>query len=297
MLTRRNVMKTTLALGAASLLPAGIARAEGGLKWTHYPTGPDGFYRAPVLIEGPTEAILIDGGFTLPDGEALAAAIRATGKKLTTIYISQSDPDYYFSLRPVVDAFPDARVLAASATVAAIEANVDGKLATWGPQLGAAGPQTRADVVFATPYDEASLTVDGEVIEIVTPTVPENRRYLWVSSLQAVFGGVLVFNGVHVWTADTPSPEIRAQWVTVLDEIAARNPAVVVAAHAETGAPTDLSGVTFTKEYLVAFDEELPKAADAAALEAAMKARFPGIGMDVAIGIGSKVAKGEMKWG
>jgi hypothetical protein len=30
-----------------------------------------------VLIAGPTEAVLIDGGFTLSDGRALAEAIRA----------------------------------------------------------------------------------------------------------------------------------------------------------------------------------------------------------------------------
>ena len=30
---------------------------------------------------------------------------------------------------------------------------------------------------------------------------------------------------------------------------------------------------------------------------AAMKGRFPGLGMEVALDIGAKVAKGEMKWG
>jgi hypothetical protein len=32
-------------------------------------------------------------------------------------------------------------------------------------------------------------------------------------------------------------------------------------------------------------------------LKAAMEARFPNLGMGVALDIGSKVAKGEMKWG
>jgi hypothetical protein len=32
-------------------------------------------------------------------------------------------------------------------------------------------------------------------------------------------------------------------------------------------------------------------------LKAAMEARFPNLGMAVALDIGSKVAKGEMKWG
>ena len=62
-------------------------------------------------------------------------------------------------------------------------------------------------------------------------------------------------------------------------------------------AVTDLSGVEHTKAYLVAFEEELAQTKDAAALNAAMKARFPGLGMEVAIDIGAKVATGEMKWG
>lgn len=292
-------MKSTFALGAAiALSPADKAGAAGAsLEWKHFPAGPNGFFRAPVLVSGATEAVLIDGGFTLPDGKALAEAIKANGKKLSTIYISQSDPDYYFSLRPVVEAFPEARVIAASATIEAIKANVQKKLDTWGPQLKENGPQKLEDVVFATAYDEPTLTVDGQVIEIVKAEGLENRRYLWVPSLQAVFGGVLIFNGTHVWTADTPTKEARAAWIKVLDAIIARKPAVVVAGHTAPEAATDLSGVEHTRAYLLAFEEELAKAKTGAELNAAMKSRFPGLGMDVAIDIGAKVATGEMKWG
>ena len=124
-----------------------------------------------------------------------------------------------------------------------------------------------------------------------------NRRYLWVPSLKAVFGGVMIFSGVHVWTADTPTAEMRAAWIANLDKIAARKPAVVVAGHTTPDAATDLLGIAHTKAYLVAFEEELAKAKDGAGLKAAMEARFPNLGMGVALDIGSKVAKGEMKWG
>lgn len=87
-------------------------------------------------MTGPTEALLIDGGFTYPDGRALAEAIKATGKTLTTIYVSQSDPDYYFSLKPVREAFPNARVIAASDTIAAMKGNVEKKIEAWGPSWG-----------------------------------------------------------------------------------------------------------------------------------------------------------------
>jgi glyoxylase-like metal-dependent hydrolase (beta-lactamase superfamily II) len=248
-------------------------------------------------LSGPTEALLIDGGFSYPDGRALAEAIKATGKKLTAIYISQSDPDYYFSLKPVREAFPGAKVIAASATLEAIKGSIEKKLAVWGPQLKESGPQTLSDVVLPEPFDGLSLTVDSETVEIVAAEGLANRRYLWVPSLKALFGGVMIFSGVHVWTADTPTKEQRAAWIANLDKIAERSPAVVVAGHSTTNAPTDLSGVQHTRAYLVAFEEELAKANDSAALKAAMEVRFPNLGMGVALDIGSKVAKGEMKWG
>ena len=47
----------------------------------------------------------------------------------------------------------------------------------------------------------------------------------------------------------------------------------------------------------MAFEDELAKASNAAALIAAMQQRYPGAGMGVALDIGAKVAKGEMTWG
>jgi len=298
MFTRRTAVKTALTATAAALAPAGIGRAvAAGLTWRHFPAGPNGFFRAPVLVSGASEAVLIDAGFTLSDGKALAEAIKATGKRLTTIYVSQSDPDYYFGLRPVHEAFPQARVIAASATIAAMRASVEKKIGAWGPQLKENGPRAVADIVFPDAFDGPALSVDGQAIEIVDATGLPNRRYLWSPSLQAVFGGVLVFAGVHVWTADTQSAEARAAWVATLDAIIARKPAVVVPGHMTAAAPTDISAVQHTRAYLLAFEEEVPKAANSAALIAAMKARFPGLGMEVALDIGAKVAKGEMSWG
>ncbi|MBO9874391.1 MULTISPECIES: MBL fold metallo-hydrolase [Xanthomonas] len=272
-------------------------RQTSALTWTHFPAGQNGFFRAPVLLAGATEALLIDGGFTYPDGKALVEAIKATGKTLTTIYVSQSDPDYYFSLKPVRAAFPQAKVVAASATRAAIQANVAKKLAVWGPQLKENGPQTLDDIVLPEAFDGASLSVDGETVEIVAAQGLANRRYLWVPSLHAVFGGVMIFSGVHVWTADTQTKEQRAAWIANLDAIAARAPAVVVPGHLTPDAAPDLSAIAHTKAYLLAFEEELATAKDAASLKAAMEARFPNLGMGVALEIGAKVATGEMPWG
>jgi glyoxylase-like metal-dependent hydrolase (beta-lactamase superfamily II) len=250
-----------------------------------------------VLVTGATEAVMIDGGFTLSDGLAVAEAIKATGKQLTLIYVSQSDPDYYFGLGPVKAAFPKARVIAASATVAAIRGNVEKKLGVWGPQLKENGPQTLADVVMPEAFDGRALAIDGESIEIVEADGLANRRYLWVPALRAVFGGVLIFSGVHVWTADTNDSGQRAAWIANLEAIAARKPAIVVPGHMAPAAATDVSAIDHTKAWLLAFEDALAKTTDSTSLIAAMKARYPDLGMTVALDIGAKVVTGEMKWG
>lgn len=299
MTTRRDVLKTLALTGiAVSIVPIENSfAAKSALSWKHFPAGEHGFFRAPVLLTGKHEAILIDAGFTFPDGQALAKAIQATGKKLTMIYITQSDPDYYFSLAPIKAAFPSVRVIAAPATVQAIKASVDKKLAVWGPQLKENGPQTLADVVIPEVFDGHSLKLEGDTIEIINADGLANRRYLWVPSLNAMFGGVLVFSGVHVWTADTNSAEARAAWVKTLDAMAARKPVAVIPGHLAPGAAIDISAITYTSNYLLAFEEELTKATNSADLIAAMTKRYPDAGMGIALQIGAKVALGEMKWG
>ena len=299
MTNRRDAIKTLAAAGAAMTLGGAerVVAKTNELTWRHFPAGERGFFRAPVLISGTREAVLVDAGFTFLDGKALADAIETSGKTLTIVYISQSDPDYYFGLKPIKAAFPDARVIAASATIAAIEGNIEKKLSTWGPQLADNGPQTRADIVMPRPFDGRALDVEGHAIQIVEADGLANRRHVHVPSLDAIFGGVLIFAGVHVWTADTPGRAARAQWIRNLEALAARKPAVVVPGHMAPDAATDWSSIAYTRDYLLAFEAELARAADSGALIAAMTRRYPDAGMGVALQIGAKVAKGEMAWG
>lgn len=301
MMTRRDFVQaaTATAAGAAAALATTGTSALSAtpLQWQHFPAGERGFFRAPVLLSGAREAILVDGGFSLADGRAVAEAIKASGKTLTTVYISQSDPDYYFSLGPIKAAFPAARVIAASDTIAAIRGSAEKKIATWAPQLKENGPQQLSDIVFPEAFDGTSLSLEGHTIEIVAAVGMENRRYLWVPSLNAVFGGVLLFSNLHVWTADTPTPASRAAWIHTLDAMAARKPAVVVPGHMATNGALDASAIAYTRSYLLAFEEEQARAADSAALIAAMTRRYPDAGLPAALQIGAKVVKGEMKWG
>ena len=56
------------------------------------------FAVSSVLVQGKSEVVLIDAQFSAEQARKLADKIKATGKRLTTIYISHGDPDFYFGL-------------------------------------------------------------------------------------------------------------------------------------------------------------------------------------------------------
>ncbi|WP_369166765.1 MBL fold metallo-hydrolase [Streptomyces sp. R28] len=249
--------------------------------------------KTATLVTGESEALLVDAGFTLADGHRLAAEILDSGKKLTTVFISHGDPDFYFGAEVLADAFPDAKFVATEHVIEHIQHSYEGKLKAWAA-LGTNLPTRLVDIAPLT----GDLSLEGHRFELKGgPAELSDRHYLWQADQRAILGGVLLFQREHVWVADTQTPEQRAAWVKLLDEMAALDPQLVVPGHRLPDTAADVSAITATRDYLVAFEEELAKPADGAALTEALVARYPDNGMLIAAQIGAKVAKGEMKWG
>ncbi|MER5975169.1 MBL fold metallo-hydrolase [Streptomyces sp. NPDC001857] len=249
--------------------------------------------KTATLVTGEHEALLIDAAFTRADGHRLAAEILDSGKKLTTVFVSHGDPDFYFGAEVIADAFPEARFVATPIVIEHIKHSYEGKLKAW-EDLGPNLPTRLVDLEPLT----GDLTLEDHRFELRGgPAGLPDRHYLWQAEHRALLGGVLLFQKEHVWVADTPTSEDRAVWIGLLDEMAALRPELVVPGHRLPGAPADASAITATRDYLVAFEEELDKAADGAALTEALVARYPDNGMLIAAQLGAKVAKGEMKWG
>lgn len=252
------------------------------------------FKVSSVLVSGVEEAVLIDAQFSDDDARRLADGIKASGKHLTTIYISHSDPDYYFGLDRLQTAFPDARIVATPQTVAHIRATHAQKLETWAPQLGENAPRR---IVVPQPLHGDRLYLEGQELRIVgLDGATPDRSFVWIPSIATVAGGIPVMAGEHVWMADTQSTQSHADWLATLDSIAALRPQRVIPGHALPGAPQDLDAVRFTAGYIRAFDEEAATAGDSAELIAAMKRRYPELEGDLSLQISAKVAKGEMRW-
>lgn len=283
-----------VALCAVAATAAAQNTASDPLTLQVYNADGNSFHVNAVLVSGKTDAVLLDTGFTRADALRIAAMVLDSRKTLRTIYISQADPDFYFGIEVLKQYFPAARVVATAPTLKKIEATLATKLQVWGPRLGANAPKS-------VPLPEAlagnTITLEGQSLEIrgLDDSLP-HRSYVWIPSLRAVAGGVNVFAGLHAWTADTQTAAERAAWVKKLGDIAALKPAVVVPGHAAPGQAQDVSTVGYTQAYLHRFEAEFAKAADGGALIAAMKSAYPQAGLGIALDIGAKVNKGEMKW-
>jgi len=295
---RRTLLASALAIGSSLVAPL-TAQAAQPLRLDVYNPGAKSMF--PVsseIVTGQADAVLIDAQFQRNDAEALVQKIKATGKKLTTVYISHSDPDYYFGLDVIQAAFPDAKIVATPQTVAAIQASKDGKLAHWGPILKDNAPRA---LVVPQPLAGDSIELEGRKIQVVGLDGPTpERSFAWIPSLKAVVGGIPVSANIHVWVADTQTPESRRDWIKTLGRIEALHPKTVVPGHylpnANGSAPYSLASVKFTRDYLRAFEAEAAKAKDSTALIAAMKKRYPKLQDVSSLELGAKVIKGEMKW-
>lgn len=288
-------MIRSLALTAALALGLSIAHSAEPLQLKVYNAGPSSFNVNSTLVFGDTEAMVIDAGFSRADALRIAANVLDSGKQLKTILVSQADPDYYFGVETLKEIFPTAQVVATPAVLAKISAKLAGKLAFWSPKMGANAP--RVPVLPQALAAGQTLSVDGQTVEIRgTQGLLAHRPYVWIPSIKAVVGNIGVFSGLHVWTADTQTAAERSAWIAQLDEMTALQPAQVVPGHGRAGAPLDASAISATKTYLQTFEAVAAQTPTSAELIHGMKQAYPDFGLGLALDIGAKVNKGEMKW-
>ncbi|MEO6723305.1 MAG: MBL fold metallo-hydrolase [Ferruginibacter sp.] len=264
------------------------------LKLEVYNASENSFGVASVIVSGKTDAVLIDAQFTLADAEKVAQQIKNSGKKLTNIYISHTDPDFYFGLEVFKKYFPEVTAYASPATVESIKATAQKKLDIWGGRLGKA---ITSNVVLPQVLKGNSIELEGQQLEIVGLEEFPSKTFVWIPSIKAVVGGINVFGTTfNLWMADAQTAEARKQWVNVLDKIESLHPAIVIPAHANNNSPFDSSAVKHTKNYIQFYEEALKTNKTSEALITALKTKYPTLTFETALQIGAKVNTGEMKW-
>lgn len=264
------------------------------LQLNVYNASENSFGVASVIVSGKTEAVLIDAQFTLADAEKVAMEIKRSGKRLTTIYISHGDPDFYFGLEVFKKYFPEVIVYAAPATIEHIKATAQKKLEVWGERLG---KNITSNVILPQVLKGNSIDIEGQKLEIIGLDEFPGKTFVWISSIKAVLGGINVFGTTfHLWMADAQTTESRKQWTSVLNRIEALQPAIVIPAHAKSESVFDLTAVKHTKAYIEFYEEALKTNKTSDTLIGALKVKYPKLTFDIALQIGAKVNTGEMKW-
>ncbi|EAR62279.1 MBL fold metallo-hydrolase [Neptuniibacter caesariensis] len=286
----RNLLLT--ALGAITLSTTALAETDLSLKV--YNADGNSFHVTSVLVSGEKESILIDSGFTKADAYRIAANVLDSGTELQKIFISQADPDYFFGAETLKKIFPNAEVVSTPAVIAQIKKKAAGKVAYWGPKMGNNAP---VSPIIPQAVKADSLMLEGQAIEIIGTEGPlAHRPYLWIPSEKAILGNVAVFGDLHVWTADTQKSTEQSAWKAQLVEMERLKPTTVIPGHMQADSKTDRSAITTTKAYLEDFYSEAEKAKNAEQLIQVMQSKYPSAKLEIALQIGAKVAKGEMKW-
>ncbi len=287
-------MKTLTLLTATTLISSTAFAAQQPLTLDVYNADGNSFHVNSTLVYGETEAMVVDTGFTKADALRIAAKVLDSGKNLTTIFISQADPDYYFGAEVLHDMFPQAKVLTTPDVRATIAEKLEGKLAFWAPKMGANAP---VKPILPTAYNGKTLTIDGQTIEIRDADGElAHRPYLWIPANKAILGNVAVYGNVHLWMADAQSDASRQAWAQQLDQMKALKPNVVIPGHMTPGTALDASSIEFAQQYLMDFAKAKANSKDSAQLIQTMQNLYPNAGLPMALEIGAKVHMGEMKW-
>lgn len=267
--------------------PSAFAAGQQGFSIKVFTSPDDQFWVNSVIIEGADEVMLVDAQLTKTNAERVLQEIKATKKPLSIIYITHEHADHFLGLEVFKEAYPSVRIVANSAVTDRINKVYQEKLDKWQEILGS-GATSR--VVAISRFDANFIEFDGSKIEVlknIRGDTDENTM-LWIPGQGILIAGDVLFNHMHVYTAETDS-EARGKWLNSLQKIRDLKPLVVIPGHSKVGAPLDAStAVDFTENYLLVFEQELKKAKDADSLINAMKQKFPSSDLLLAIERGAK---------
>jgi glyoxylase-like metal-dependent hydrolase (beta-lactamase superfamily II) len=210
------------------------------------------------LISGERDAVLIDALLTPQDAWRVVDWIRATGKNLTTIYITHGHGDHFFGLNAVLDAFPDARAVTTAAVIPDARTQISPELMQfWNSILPGQIPE---HPIVPDAVDGNVIDLEGQELRIITvgqaDTAPSTIVH--IPSLDAVIAGDVAYNGIHLWLAETDHDK-RMQWIASVEQIEALEPKIVVAGHKRPDARDDDPATILgdTKAYIRDFDQAL----------------------------------------
>jgi glyoxylase-like metal-dependent hydrolase (beta-lactamase superfamily II) len=203
-----------------------------------------------TLIHGQEEAVLVDTLVTFDQVDALADWIDGFGKRLVGIYITHGHSDHWIGLSRLRERFGDVPGWARPKVFerAVFEATNPGLSGYWQGVFPGEIPEKPE-----TPdrLETTSIELEGSEIRVIDigQGDTEHSTIAHVPSIRAVVGGDVVYNEVHMMTAETDARS-RQEWIDNLNQIASLDPQIVVSGHHRVGAPNDPKSIGESQQYL-----------------------------------------------
>lgn len=212
-----------------------------------------------ALIYGRRDAVLVDTFLSADHTRELADWILASGKNLTTIYVTHAHGDHFFGIGMLEDRFPGARAVATAEVVEGMRRQISPEYMStiWNPRFPGQLPER---LTVAAEMRDSEIDLEGHklVPVILGHTDTADSTCVHVPSVGLVVAGDAVYNGTHPFLAETTA-QTRLEWIAALDEIDALKPTTVVAGHKIPDGDDSPRHIEATRKYIRDFnrlDEE-----------------------------------------
>jgi glyoxylase-like metal-dependent hydrolase (beta-lactamase superfamily II) len=209
---------------------------------------------ASTLIYGKRDAVLVDAFMTVKQADALVDWVVASGKNLTTIYITHGHGDHWFGNGALLERFPNARAVARPDVVRVMRQQVSPEFLERFWKAGFPG-QIPDRLVIAEELKGNVIDLEGHDLVAVElgHTDTDHTTCLNVPSVGLVVAGDAAYNDVHLYLAES-NAKTRREWISALDKIESLNPRAVIAAHKRPGNDDNPRIIEETRQYIRDFD-------------------------------------------
>ncbi|MFI6042525.1 MBL fold metallo-hydrolase [Nocardia sp. NPDC051321] len=246
-----------------------------------------------TLIYGQHDAVLVDTYLSIEQNQQLVDWVKTHDRNLVYIYITHGHGDHFFGIKQLLEAFPDAKPIASPGT--AERARREGAPAYlesfWNSQFPG---QIAQPQVFPEPLESDTFTLEGHVLQVIETGYTDTDRStaLWVPDLRLVVAGDAGYNGIHQYMGEADAAT-RDEWIRATHQLAALDPAYVVAGHKRPELPDDPHSLVETGQYRADFNRLEAQTSTALELYNAMLQLYPDRANPGSLWGGAKRAKNK----